>query len=274
MYSVGDLYKRLKAFGSSLEDNSKPLYFVKVDVKSAFDTIPQEAVLKLISSLPSKPRYLIQRHIEVKPGENYLSAQGSRKPLIKRLALAQAPEDSPDFLSHLSSLAAHKNNTIFIETIISQLRSTPDLLALLTQHISQNLVKIGKKFYRQRAGIPQGSIVSSLLCNYFYADLEAQHLSFLSSTSSLLLRQIDDFLLVTIDRLHAKRFLQTMHDGLPAYGVQVHPDKTLANFEVEINGKKIARLVATRKFPYCGSFIDIKTLGLTKDRERRADLRM
>jgi hypothetical protein len=100
-------------------------------------------------------------------------------------------------------------------------------------------------------------------------NLEMQHLQFLHSGESLLLRLIDDFLLITTNAAHAKQFLQIMHDGLPTYGVRVNPNKTLANFETTINGKKVPRLVGTHKFPYCGSFIDTKNLNLTKNRERK-----
>ena len=83
------------------------------------------------------------------------------------------------------------------------------------------------------------------------------------------MRQTDDFLLITTEKAHAKQFLQIMHDGVPAYGVRVNPDKTLVNFEVLINGKKIPRLVEDHGFPFCGSFIDTKTLNISRDRERR-----
>ena len=134
------------------------------------------------------------------------------------------------------------------------------------------MVKIGKKFYRQKEGIPQGSVLSSLLCNYFYADLEATHLDFLDPKESLLLRLIDDFLLITTNRRHAKRFLEVMHEGLPEYGVTVNPDKTLVNFEVAVKGRKVSRLLGNGGFPYCGSFVDTKTLDVMRDRERRKDM--
>ena len=50
--------------------------------------------------------------------------------------------------------------------------------------------------------------------------------------------------------------------------MQVHGDKTLVNFEVAVEGKHVKRLVGSRKFPYCGSFIDTQTLDVSKDRER------
>ena len=33
-------------------------------------------------------------------------------------------------------------------------------------------VKIGSDYYRQSVGIPQGSVLSTILCSFFYGDLE------------------------------------------------------------------------------------------------------
>jgi telomerase reverse transcriptase len=263
----------LKYFKSSLQDPQKPLYFAKLDVQSAFDTIPQRAVIQLMATIPSESEYRISKHVEMKPGEGWREENNNAKPMRKWVALAKDSEDFQHFSENLESeLAIGRKHTIFVENVVNQFREKDELLALLAEHVQHNMVRIGKKFYRQKEGIPQGSVLSSLLCNYFYADLEANHLQFLESGSSLLLRLIDDFLLITTERAHAKKFLQVMHDGLPSYGVRVNPDKTLANFEASINGKKVERLVANRSFPYCGSFIDTRTLDITRDRERRKDM--
>jgi telomerase reverse transcriptase len=226
-----------------------------------------------MATIPSDSEYRISKHVEIKPGEGWRGGNGNAKPMRKWIALAKDSGDFQHFDENLESeLAVGRKNTIFVENVVNQFRETEDLLALLTEHVEHNMVKIGKKFYRQKEGIPQGSVLSSLLCNYFYADLEARHLRFLQSGNSLLLRLIDDFLLITTERSHAKKFLQVMHDGLPAYGVRVNPDKTLVNFEAVINGKKVERLVGNHNFPYCGSFIDTKSFDITKDRERRKDM--
>jgi telomerase reverse transcriptase len=269
--SVGDMYGRLKQFRSQLS-GSKPLYFAKLDVQAAFDTIPQSAVLQLMSSLATESEYRINKHLEMKPGENYREDTRA-KPMRKFTALAKPRDDFNTFEENLElELAVGKKNTIFVENIVAQFRDRDEILNLLSQHVQQNMVKIGKRFYRQKEGIAQGSVVSSLLCNYFYADLEAHHLDFLQPGQSLLMRQIDDFLLISTEKAHTKQFLQIMHDGLPAYGVRVNPDKTLVNFEVTINGKKVPRLVEKQGFPFCGSFIDTKRLDFSRDRERRKDI--
>ena len=191
----------------------------------------------------------------------------------KFIARAFAPDDFNSFEENIETdLALGKKNTVFIENIVSQFKDKEEILDLLEEHVKRHLVKIGKKFYRQKEGIAQGSVVSSLLCNYFYADLEARHLSFLDPAESLLLRLTDDFLLITTNCTHAKLFLDIMHAGLPAYGVRVNPDKTLVNFEATVQGKKLSRLVGKTGFPYCGSFINTNTLNISKDRERKKDM--
>lgn len=277
LFSVGDLYTKLKAFKHVLAPE-QPLFFAKVDVQAAFDTIPQAAVLQLVSLLPSEDGYKIAKHVEMKPGESFRSDAKS-KATHKWTALARSLNDVQTFGETLESeIAVGKKNTVFIDTVVNQFHDIEEILTLLREHIQQNMVKIGKKFYRQKEGIPQGSVLSSLLCNLFYADLEAQHLSFLDPNESLLLRLIDDFLLITTNPAHAKQYLQIMHDGLPAYGVRVNPDKTLVNFDCTINKEKVSRLsdgAAVRVgFPYCGSFINAKTLDISKDRERRKDMGM
>lgn len=72
---------------------------------------------------------------------------------------------------------------------------------------------MGKQFYRQKVGIPQGSVLSTILCNIFYADLEKKKLPFLMDDDGLLLRLIDDFLFISMNREHAKGFLEHMHKG-------------------------------------------------------------
>jgi len=76
---------------------------------------------------------------------------------------------------------------------------------------------MGKQFYRQKVGIPQGSVVSTILCNIFYADLEKKKLPFLIDSDGILLRLIDDFLYISMNLDHAKTFLQFMDDGNPLH---------------------------------------------------------
>jgi hypothetical protein len=49
--------------------------------------------------------------------------------------------------------------------------------------------------------------------------------------TSLLMRLVDDFLLVTPDEDVARKFMRVMGDGVPEYGCFVNEGKSLVNFE-------------------------------------------
>ena len=274
LFSVGDMYPKLKTFRDALcsRTGSVPvLYFAKVDVQSCFDTIPQLAAVRIVENLASEDAYRIARHAQVKASDLSVYRGGTfrqAKPARKFLVSAHTPLDFRSFDEIVEeALATERKNTVFVDNVLRTTHKKQKLLELLRSHVEQNIVRIGKKFFKQKTGIPQGSVLSSLLCNCFYAKLEAEHLSFVNDKSSLLLRLIDDFLLVTTRKEDARQFLQVMHDGIKEYGVRVNPLKSLANFDVTINGISISRVVDSA-FPYCGTVIDTRTLEVSKDRCR------
>lgn len=273
MHSVGDMYPRLKAFKERMmrrsEGGQPQLYFVKLDIHSCFDTIPQHRLLALIEKVVSEDSYHVTKHVEVRPPDGYnnsLWPGESRhgKPIRKFVSKAVAAKNilsTPD-----TGATTGKRNTVFVDTAVAKRYDTDDLLDLLEEHVRNNLVKIGKKYFRQRNGIPQGSVLSTLLCNFFYGELEREKLGFLNCDDAVLLRLVDDFLLITTRADLARRFLQVMIDGQPAYGISVNASKSLVNFEVTVNGTKIPRLLGSW-FPYCGNLIETHTLDLRRDRE-------
>lgn len=275
MFSVGDIYWRLKKFRESFSSALPRLYFAKVDVRAAFDTIPQAAVVKLMNTITSQTSYEIVKHAEVRPGERSLSDSDmmTTKPIRRWHASALQDNDARPFFARVEdSLASKAKNTVFIDTASRRKWDAEGLLQLMEEHIEQNLVKFGKKLYRQKQGIPQGSVLSSFLCNYFYADLEARKLSFLQSSDCCLLRLIDDFLLITTDRTKAAQFVELMQGGVPDYGVQVSEKKTLVNFDLVLQGERITKPDTGTWFPYCGTVINCLDLNIGKDRIKDRNL--
>ncbi|UNI21054.1 RNA-directed DNA polymerase [Purpureocillium takamizusanense] len=271
LFSVSDMYTRLKRFKKLLGCGQRQLYFAKVDVRAAFDTIPQAAVVNLMSTVPLASQYNIMKHAEVLPGERTMAQpdKPATKPMKRWRAVASPSGAFKPFSERVEDdLARAKKHTVFVDTVFRKSWNAQTVLQLLTQHVEQNVVKVGKKFYRQKTGIPQGSVLSSFLCNYFYADLEAQHLGFLDTPDCLVMRLIDDFLVITLDKSKAIRFVEVMHRGLPEYGVGVSREKTLVNFDVTLADGAVARVSDGAGFPYCGTRIDCRTLDITKDRSR------
>ena len=278
LFSIGDIYPRLKAFQTQLSRDGKEtaeLYFVKVDVQSCFDTIPQHRVVRLMGRLCSESEYRIARHAEIRPSESHSYQAGSGrgyKPARRFIARAKPGHDFASFEEYLDENAMNaEKNTIYVDSVVETLQDKQQLLDLLEEHVERNVVKIGKKFFRQKQGIPQGSVLSSLLCSFFYADFEQEHLGFLNNSSSLLLRLIDDFLLITTNKADAIRFLRVMDDGNEQYGIKIRVEKSLANFDMTSGKAGVPCLTSSSGFPYCGIRIDTKTLEITKDRSRRTE---
>uniref|UniRef100_A0A093VGH0 Telomerase reverse transcriptase n=1 Tax=Talaromyces marneffei PM1 TaxID=1077442 RepID=A0A093VGH0_TALMA len=285
MFSVSDMYPRLKAFKDRLMRSesegyrNRRFYFVKLDIQSCFDTIPQERLGKLIENIVSQEKYHISKHVQIRPGDSINNSHD----LLQKPETAQKTIAKPirRFLSKANALSEVWNNpatstdgvkplhrnTIQVDTANFKNHNKNALLDLLDEHIQNNLVKIGKKYFYQKNGIPQGSVLSSLLCNFFYGELEREVLDFLKDDETLLLRLIDDFLLITTRPGLAKRFLEVMLNGQPEYGITVNASKSLVNFEATINGTKMPRLEGSACFPYCGNLINTHTLDIHKDRD-------
>ncbi|KAJ5166723.1 uncharacterized protein N7482_005504 [Penicillium canariense] len=273
LMSMGDMHPRLKVFKTQLSQRAPllrgqnpgqqpPLFFVKLDIQACFDTIPQKRLLHLIEELVSENAYHITKYVAINPavhGKAKRKFLGRAAPLTKQQHLLDLAADG---------IGGALNNTVYVDTIKQKEQDADELLCLLDEHVRNNLVKIGKNYFRQRNGIPQGSVLSSLLCNFFYAELERQVLSFLQPADSLLLRLVDDFLLITTDVDQAIQFLQVMLRGQPAYGVSVNPAKSMVNFSAAVDGIYIPRLEGTPLFPYCGTLIDTHTLEIHKDQDR------
>ena len=223
----------------------------------------------MIDSLMPAQAYYASKHVELSllaPLERLSGYHVNPMPRKRYVAHSRAATDMRPFHQLVEDrFADTKANTIFANLNMQRHEAKDDLMQLLQEHIEHNTVRIGKRFYRQKTGIPQGSVLSSILCNFFYAELERDVLDFTLGKDCLLLRLLDDFLLITITEEHAKQFVHVMHKGHPEYGVVVQPAKSLVNFDVALaNGQRIATSDADGKFPYCGVCIDTTTLEVSK----------
>lgn len=246
----------------------KRLYFAKVDVTSCFDTLPQDQLLKLAADMLSAEEYNVARHAELKPSSLHLRrCEMSANKLLRRYrAVASDAKSFKSFETMIEGQVKNQRpNSIFNDAVVRQTVKKQNALELIRQHVTENVVKIGKKFFRQKQGISQGSVLSSILCNICYAEFEKEELAFVNDGESLLMRLIDDFLLITTSRNKCAHFLETMHEGNAAYGLTVKPEKSLTNIDVSINGETVRRVGKREPFPYCGMRISCDTLDIIKE---------
>jgi telomerase reverse transcriptase len=258
---VGGIYPALQKFKQQLAGNG-PLYLAKVDVQACFDNLPVNKVLAMIRRDLSSTEYSISRYARVKrPVKIARTGQIISKARIKFDAAASSTDGAEPVL-------LEQPNSVLIRPIgFRQQKSRQAIIKLLEEHLLGNTVKIGRKFYRQKVGVPQGSVVSTILCTMFYSLLEQADLSFLDRPDTLLLRLVDDFLVISTDASTASRFLKVMHAGIPAFGMSVNPRKSLANFDLNINDSPVAKCLGN-DFPYCGLMVNTLNLSVSKDMQR------
>ena len=126
------------------------------------------------------------------------------------------------------------------------------LLELLKLHLFGHVVRMPSTespcavdnytYFTQVRGIPQGSVLSPILCNLYYGNAEAtefgcsteQKLLGLESNDSVIVRMMDDYLMISTDKHATSHFLQVMHNTMQQYGDGVNPLKTRVNFDVQV----------------------------------------
>ncbi|PLW52927.1 hypothetical protein PCANC_05728 [Puccinia coronata f. sp. avenae] len=244
------IYTGFKSFRSRLGPSLPKLYFVKVDIRACFDSIQQEKMLEVINRLFSEDHYVIQKYakmISLKTGPQKTFRQFKRQ--------AYPSDEVPDFDKFVNELSRRLKNVLFSDQVQYAHVHKQDLMALLKEHVTQNFVKIGASRYQQKNGIPQGSILSPLLCSLFYADMDRERLAFTKTPDSILVRMIDDFIYITPSQDDAKQFLKVMAEGSKEYGCFISVEKTLINFKY--GG---VNQVVGNDFPWCGHLINTKTL--------------
>ncbi|CAM5111145.1 unnamed protein product [Natator depressus] len=264
VFGKDDIYKIWRKFVSEvLESNDKipRFYYVKADVTGAYDTIPHNKLVEVVSQIldPEKRTvYCIRRYAVIK-----ITMNGQIRKYYRRHV-----STFKDFMSHMRLFVSHLQettslqNAIVVEQSLSLNETSSSLFAFFLQMIHNNILEIEGRYYLQCCGIPQGSILSTLLCSLCYGDMENKLFCGIQR-DGVLIRLIDDFLLLTPHLTLAKTFLRTLATGIPEYGFLINPKKTVMNFSVDedIPGcSKFKQLPYCGVIPWCGLLLDIQTL--------------
>ncbi|XP_066041108.1 telomerase reverse transcriptase isoform X3 [Chamaea fasciata] len=263
VFGKDDIYKTWKQFVMKILKSGGEIphfYCVKADVSRAYDTIPHNKLVEVISRVlkPEKRTvYCIRRYAVI-----MITPSGRAKRLYRR-HVSTFKDFMPDMKQFVSQLqeSSSLQNAIVVEQSLTFQETSSSLFNFFLQMIHNSILEIRNRYYLQCCGIPQGSILSSLLCSLFYGDMENKLLSGIQQ-DGVLIRLIDDFLLLTPHLMKARTFLRTLTTGIPEYGLLINPNKTVVNFPVDdIPGcSKFKQLPDCRLMPWCGLLLDIKTL--------------
>ena len=184
-------------------------------------------------------------------------------PLVESIKL----DDILEFGDLVSKIAESAVDSVVVDGVVHPFEMRQNLIEMLEEHICNHLIRVGKGIYRQTNGIPQGSVVSTILCGLYYGQFEISHLEELSKKRrNLMLRYIDDFLFVTPHLNDAVQFMTLLHQGIPQYGIEIQQSKSVTNFDCILDGVEIENI--SKKYPYfpwCGLLINVHNLDVYAD---------
>ncbi|XP_063020299.1 telomerase reverse transcriptase isoform X1 [Melospiza melodia melodia] len=208
VFGKDDIYKIWKQFVTKILESGGEIphfYCVKADVSRAYDSIPHNKLVEVISRVlrPEKRTvYCIRRYAVI-----MITPSGRAKRLYKR-HVSTFKDFMPDMKQFVSQLQenASLRNAIVVEQSLTFYETSSSLFNFFLQMIHNSILEIRNRYYLQCCGIPQGSILSTLLCSLFYGDMENKWLAGIKQ-DGVLIRLIDDFLLLTPHLMKARTFL-------------------------------------------------------------------
>ncbi|XP_057608943.1 telomerase reverse transcriptase-like isoform X2 [Chionomys nivalis] len=191
------------------------MYFVKADVTGAFDAIPQDKLMEVVANMIRHPENMYcVRQCAVVQRDRQGQVHKSFRREVSTMSDFQPYMDQ--FVTHLQeSDASTLRNSVVIEQNFSLNEAGHSLFDFFQHFVRNSIMKIGSRCYVQCQGIPQGSSLSTLLFSLCFGDMENKLFAEVQQ-DGLLLRFVDDFLLVTPHLVQAKAFLSYTQTSVKA----------------------------------------------------------
>ncbi|XP_054620722.1 telomerase reverse transcriptase isoform X2 [Dunckerocampus dactyliophorus] len=276
VWGMTDIHKVLSTLAPTQKEKPQPLFFAKVDVSGAFDSLPHDKLLNVISHALSPVQdepFNIRSYAKIWMD----SHEGLRKSFVRQADFLDDARGSANMKSFVTALqrSGGAHHAILVEQHLSTDVNGKEVFEFFTQMLTGSILQFGKKTYRLCRGIPQGSVVSGLLCCLCYGHMENALFKGMIGSKGRLMRLVDDFLLITPDLHEAQNFIKVLLTGVPQYGLVSNRQKVVVNFPLwddMVSCAGIRTLPAHCLFPWCGLLLDTHSLDVHKDYSSYAGL--
>ncbi|KAK9169548.1 hypothetical protein Syun_001688 [Stephania yunnanensis] len=259
-----DVYKNLLPFFVNLKNRFATfpsVYMVVCDVSKAFDSVDQDQLLSVMKEIMVDDIYHVKQLLQVVCTKKSLWTRRNETSLDKNI--------SSSSIGSKASFPFHSLHGILVNQEGSKMIRKEDLYHNLYEHVKNNVLRVGQNLYLQEVGIPQGSVISSLLCSFYYGHLERKVIfPFLEKVDNnhpsepskgsfsgnicnadaikngskddcsklhfhSLLRFVDDYLFMSTSKKHASSFFLRLQRGFRGYNFSINKAKSCVNFDMD-----------------------------------------
>ncbi|CAN6467431.1 unnamed protein product [Victoria cruziana] len=165
VFDYNDVYGKFYHFLVSLRTKSMPfprVFIVACDVSKAFDSVSQGKLLHVMDDILQEQEYHLRRYVQV---------HCSRRSLVVHHDDLLVNHGKCSY-SLLASKQSRSSHSILVDQASTRKIGRDELLVFLTKHIRNNIWRLDGKLFLHEIGIPQGSMISSFLCSFYYGHLE------------------------------------------------------------------------------------------------------
>jgi hypothetical protein len=300
LQGLEELYPRYHSYITSLKKRQRgsrqplQLIFASVDIEKCYDNINQEYLLDITKRQVLHDDYFIQQF-------NLLYGNKITGTLEKLSKKVVGPPEQYSLIHQGHSELSDRCTHVVFDSRKCQLAKKSRIIELLKEHLGSHLVltsgRHGNRFLVQSGGISQGSVLSMMLCNLYYGELESVMLHRENPQSpsvkdqlsrrvpDFMARLVDDFIFISTSKPSVVNFLERMYEGKPELGAKINREKSLVSTDVELEVKTdkeethpvlvsaVPQRASNKRklFPWCGMLFDTSTGEVFIDYERFCD---
>lgn len=245
LYSPMQVAENLRDFKNKIREKHKssngempPLFFIKFDIASCYDSIPVKKALAIISnSLSSENEFYVRTQ----------SLYDSRKGVFKRTSVVNG------------SLSPRQGD-IYIDNVRTCYLSKHDIMNVLDMEINKTAIRLNKKCYLRKDGLFQGFGLSATIVDILYDDLLKHYAEFhpQDDSETLILRLSDDFLVISTDEARIKSIEKLVLNGFQEYNATINLNKIMTTSSLPL----VSNVVS-----FCALNINMRTLEVWKSQE-------